>query len=266
VFLTEHEEGHGQGSTDRTAERYVALGLTVFIVLFCAYIIIRNDPDPEPNTVVYMRTLLAVACGVLGGTIPGFLNVKYDIGGLAIRAAGGIAFAVLVYVYTPTVLPSLRTQTEKALDRSRSGDIGQLFKLVDSYWDLPKHLQEYQNTDIADRKKLITGWIGDDTSKNNAVIEVPKFLADLHACIQRGRCDDTERLCQSSLFDDANNFLTFFAPLLDDWANSGYSQTLTSAKAFINCDCFKTLAAKLCPNHPTMCSAPRPASCEESRT
>jgi hypothetical protein len=89
---------------DHRPERYVALGLTIFIVLFCAYIIARPEQDISPNSVVFMRILLSVACGVLGGTIPGFLNVRYDVGGLAIRAAGGLAFAVLVYVFTPTVL------------------------------------------------------------------------------------------------------------------------------------------------------------------
>jgi hypothetical protein len=246
---------HDQRPPDRNPERYVALGLTVFIVLFCAYIIVRDDPDPNPNTVVYMRILLAVACGVLGGTIPGFLNVKYDVGGLAIRAAGGLAFAVLVYVYTPTVLPGLRTQTEKALDRSRSGDIGQLFKSVNSYWDLPMSRARYQGTKLEDRKKLLTEWIGSDSSRNDALLEVPKFLADLHACIQRQRCE-TERLCQSSLFDDSDNFLIFFAPMLNDWAASGYAQTLQKAKAFIDCDCYQALDAKRCPDHPTMCSAP----------
>jgi hypothetical protein len=262
--LTRNSQG-GQGNTDRKAERYVALGLTVFIVVFCSYIILRNDPNPEPNTVVYMRILLAVACGVLGGTIPGFLNIDYNIGGLAIRAAGGLAFAVLVFVYTPKVLPNMETPTEKALSRSRTGDIGQRFKSANSYWDLPVNRKRYQETKLEDRGKLLADWVGSDRTKNDALLEVPAFLADLHACIQQARCD-ADRLCQSSLFDDADNFLIFFNALLEDWANSGYTQTLKSAKAFINCDCHKALDAKRCNNHPSMCSAPRPVSCQESRT
>ena len=245
------------------AERYVALGLATFIVLFCAYIIFRNDPDPEPNTVVFMRILLALACGVLGGTIPGFLNVKYDMGGLAIRAAGGLAFAVLVFVYTPKVLPNMKTPTEKALDRSRSGDVAQKFKLVNGYWDLPKNLKRYQKTDIEKRSELITQWLGDDPAKSDALRGVPTFLADLHACVQNRRCDATE-LCSGSLFDDADNFLTFFSSDLKAWANSGYAQTLRKAKLFITCDCYIQLNAKRCPDHPTMCSAP--PKCEEQAT
>ncbi|MGY4315272.1 hypothetical protein [Bradyrhizobium sp. JR3.5] len=206
---------------DHRPERYVALGLTIFIVLFCAYIIARPEQDISPNSVVFMRILLSVACGVLGGTIPGFLNVRYDVGGLAIRAAGGLAFAVLVYVFTPTVLPNMQTPTEKTLQRSSSGDIGQRFRSVNSYWDQPGNRERYQQTKLEDRKKLISEWVRSDGSRNEALLEVPKFLADVHGCIQSKRCD-ADRLCSSSLFDDADNFLIFFDPLLEDWANSGY--------------------------------------------
>jgi hypothetical protein len=248
---------------DHKAERFVALALTVFIVLFCATIIWRNEQHPEPNTVVFMRILLSVACGVLGGTIPGFLNVRYDVGGLAIRAAGGLAFAVLTYVYTPTVLPTLQTPTEKALDRSRNGDIGQHFKLVNSYWDLPTNTKRYQNTPMQEREKLIKGWLGEDQSKNDALLEVPAFLADLHVCIKNRRCESAE-LCSSSLFDDADNFLFFFEPFLESWADSGHRPTLNKAKQFIDCDCYKDRNAKRCPDHPKMCSAP--PKCEERAT
>ncbi|MGY4422134.1 hypothetical protein ACVWY2_004583 [Bradyrhizobium sp. JR6.1] len=153
-----------------------------------------------------MRILLSVACGVLGGTIPGFLNVRYDVGGLAIRAAGGLAFAVLVYVFTPTVLPNMQTPTEKTLQRSSSGDIGQRFRSVNSYWDQPGNRERYQQTKLEDRKKLISEWVRSDGSRNEALLEVPKFLADVHGCIQSKRCD-ADRLCSSSLFDDAEQFL-----------------------------------------------------------
>lgn len=253
--MTNTSGDHDKGPPDQRLERYVALGLTVFIVVFCAAVIWRDKPLESGQTATYMRILLAVACGVLGGTIPGFLNVRYDIGGLAIRAAGGLAFAAMTYVYTPTVLPNMRTPEERALDRGRSGDIGLLFKSVNSYWDLPTNAQRYKDTKREERKALLTEWIGNDSSKNDALLEVPKFLADLHACIQNRRCQPTQ-LCKSSLFDDADNFLIFFHPLLADWANSGYKQTLEKAHAFIECDCYKELNAKRCPDHPSMCSAP----------
>ncbi|OMI09489.1 hypothetical protein BSN85_16300 [Bradyrhizobium brasilense] len=239
------------------------MAIAVLIVLFSFYIIARNDPDPEPNTVVFMRILLTLACGVLGGTIPGFLNVEYSFGGLVIRAFGAAALAVLVYVFTPQVLPSLRTRTEIILDQSRIGDIGALFKKVNSYWDLPKRTDEYQKTPLDERKKLITAWIGDDASKNNAVLEVTKFVADVHGCIDSKRCVLSE-LCTSSLFDDADNFLLFFDSLLDNWAAAGHEQTLKAAQAFISCDCYRQRNEKRCKNHKPMCNAP--PNCEGLKT
>ncbi|WP_257168745.1 hypothetical protein [Bradyrhizobium sp. SRS-191] len=229
--------------------------MTIFIVIFCAAVIWRDKPIENANTVVFMRILLAAACGVLGGTMPGFLNVRYDIGGLAIRAAGGIAFAVLVYVFTPTVLPNMETPTERALDRSRSGDIGQHFKLANDYWDRPVNRKRYQATPMEGRGQLLADWVGSDIEKNKALHEVTAFLADLHACVQSRNCK-REQLCQSSLFDDSDNFLIFFQPLLKDWADSGYNQTLQAAIDFVNCDCSRELTAKRCPDHPSMCGAP----------
>jgi hypothetical protein len=239
---------------DHRVERYVALGVAVFIVIFCTAVIWRNKPVEDLNTAVYMRILLSVACGVLGGTIPGFLNVRFDVPGFAIRAAGGLALAVMTYVYTPTVLPNLQSPTERALDRARTGDIGQHFKLVNDYWDIPSNRKRYQATDLRDRPALLATWVGDDNQRNKALREVTEFISDVHVCIQAGRCD-VRQLCNSSLMDDADNFLIFFEPLLSDWAISGYEQTHAHAKAFINCDCVEQRNLKRCPHHPSMCSA-----------
>jgi hypothetical protein len=255
VTLTTDIRSKNRAQADYRLERYVSLGLTVFIVLFCAAVSWRDKPVENANTVVLLRTLLAAACGVFVGTVPGFLNVRYNLGGFAIRAAGGLAFAVLAYMYTPAVLPNIQTPTEQLLNRARSGDIGKQFKLANSYWDLPTNRKRYQETKLEDRGKLLAEWVGSDTTRNDALLEVPAFLADLHACIQSKRCD-ADQLCASSLFDDADNFLIFFAPLLTDWAKSGYTQTLVKAQDFIGCDCYKALNAKRCPDHPSMCSAP----------
>jgi hypothetical protein len=239
---------------DHRLERFVALGVAVLIVIFCTAVIWRDKPVDDPNTSVFMRILLSVACGVLGGTIPGFLNVQFDVPGLAIRAVGGIALAVLTYTYTPTVLHNIQSPTERALDRARTGDIGRHFKLVNDYWDIPSNRNRYQATDLADRPQLLVSWVGDDSRRNKALREVTGFISDVHVCIQTDQCDK-KQLCNSSLLDDTDNFLIFFDPLLSDWAESGYAQTYANAKAFINCDCVDQRNAKRCPNHPSMCSA-----------
>src|SRR5262245_52662616 len=133
--MAPHRSQERRPQVDHQVERYVALGTAVFIVIFCAAVIWRNTPVEVVSTAVYMRILLSVACGVLGGTISGFLNVQFDVSGLAVRGVGGVGLAVLTYVYTPTVFPDLQTPTERALDRARTGDIGQHFKLVNDYWD-----------------------------------------------------------------------------------------------------------------------------------
>src|SRR5262249_46968787 len=146
------------------------------------------------NTVVFMRILLLLACGTLGGTMFGFMNVEYSVGGFVVRAAGGLALAALAYMYTPTVLPKLKTPTEKALERStqKTGDIYQNFRHFNSYWDIPENKKRYQDTKIEDRPALVAEWIGNDVKTNLALQETAKFLADTHACIQQKKCAANE--------------------------------------------------------------------------
>src|SRR5262249_44726653 len=136
-----------------TAEKFVALGTAVYIVAFCTAMIFRDKPIESLNTAVYMRILLSLACGILAGLIPGFLHVSFSKGGLAIRSAGALAFAVLTFVYTPKVLPNIQA-TQNYLDRYQQGDVRQALTAINGFWDLPQNRKRYQDTPLAQRAKL----------------------------------------------------------------------------------------------------------------
>src|SRR5687768_11944738 len=80
-----------------------AVSIAIFVLL--GYLIVRNEPFRSPNLVVAMRILIAVAAATLGGTIPGFLNVGWNVRGVSIRAGGALALFVIAFFGTPTVLP-----------------------------------------------------------------------------------------------------------------------------------------------------------------
>jgi hypothetical protein len=61
---------------------------------------------PEPTSFQYevFRIVLAIACGGLAAVIPGFLTVRIDALGIAIRAGGALAVFILVYFFNPAQL------------------------------------------------------------------------------------------------------------------------------------------------------------------
>jgi hypothetical protein len=85
-------------------ERGVATLVGLAVVSFVLYLVARNEPFVDQNLVVLMRLVLGLAMGILGATVPGFLNVSWKGGGLAVRAGGALALFVLTLVFTPTVL------------------------------------------------------------------------------------------------------------------------------------------------------------------
>lgn len=84
-------------------ERVTALFVGVAIVGVVLYLVIRNKPFTDPDLVVILRITLSLACGILGFSIPGFLEVKYNVGGFTIRACGAAALFVITFFGTPHV-------------------------------------------------------------------------------------------------------------------------------------------------------------------
>jgi hypothetical protein len=77
-------------------------GLVMFALV--AYLLVRNQPMASPQLFFALRVVLSLLSGILGATIPGFLNLKWSGGGLVIRAGGALALFVLTFVYTPNLL------------------------------------------------------------------------------------------------------------------------------------------------------------------
>jgi hypothetical protein len=88
-------------------EKIVAVAMAVLIVGLVIYLVVRNEPFADPNLVRILRIVLSVAAGILGATIPGFLDVKWSGGGFIIRAGGALALFVITFFGSPSViLPS----------------------------------------------------------------------------------------------------------------------------------------------------------------
>ena len=69
-----------------------------------AFLLIRNEPVADPRLFFGLRLLLSFGAAALGASIPGFLNVGWSGGGLAVRAGGALALFVLTFVYTPDLV------------------------------------------------------------------------------------------------------------------------------------------------------------------
>ena len=85
---------------DRVAGMVAALVIVGLAVL----LLVRNEPISDPRLFFIMRVVLSFSIAMLGATIPGFLNVGWSGGGLAIRAGGALALFVLTFVYTPDLV------------------------------------------------------------------------------------------------------------------------------------------------------------------
>jgi len=85
-------------------DRIVATLAALVIVGLMAFLLIRNEPIADPRLFFGLRLLLSFGAATLGASIPGFLNVGWSGGGLAIRAGGALALFVLTFVYTPDLV------------------------------------------------------------------------------------------------------------------------------------------------------------------
>jgi hypothetical protein len=85
---------------DRIAATFAAL----VIVALAVFLLIRNQPIADPKLFFVLRVVLSFSAATLGASIPGFLNLRWSGGGLAVRAGGALALFVLTFVYTPDLV------------------------------------------------------------------------------------------------------------------------------------------------------------------
>ncbi|MBP2233432.1 hypothetical protein J2847_006770 [Azospirillum agricola] len=90
-------------------ERSAATLSALAIVGMVVGLLIRNEPIADPRLFFALRVVVSVAAAVLGAAIPGFLQVRWSRGGLAVRAGGALALFVLTFVYTPDLVTAQDT-------------------------------------------------------------------------------------------------------------------------------------------------------------
>ena len=89
-------------------EKWVGLIAAMLVFALIAFVVIRNAPFADPNIVVLLRVVVAIAAGIFGGTIPGLLEVEWNLRGFIGRGTGALVLAVGTYCITPTVLKNER--------------------------------------------------------------------------------------------------------------------------------------------------------------
>jgi hypothetical protein len=75
----------------------ICLGLIIFLV-------VRNQPFADPTLALLTRVIVSLVAAVFGATLPGFLNLQWNAGGLGLRAGGALALFVLTFLVTPQVI------------------------------------------------------------------------------------------------------------------------------------------------------------------
>ncbi|PTY38580.1 hypothetical protein BGP77_11585 [Saccharospirillum sp. MSK14-1] len=85
-------------------ERKVATFTSIGVIALLVFLLIRNQEFADPNLVVIARILMSLAVAVIGATIPGFLNLDWNLKGLVVRAGGALALFVLTFISTPKVI------------------------------------------------------------------------------------------------------------------------------------------------------------------
>jgi hypothetical protein len=85
-----------------TFDRIAAVCAGLAIVGVVLFLVIRNEEIAGTRLFLALRVMLSLAAAVLGGTIPGFLEIGWKTQrDRTIRAGGALALFVLTFVYTP---------------------------------------------------------------------------------------------------------------------------------------------------------------------
>jgi hypothetical protein len=98
-------------SFDRVAATVAAL----VVVGLAVFLLVRNQPIADLKLFFVMRVVLSFSSAVLGATIPGFLDLRWTGGGLAVRAGGALALFVLTFVYTPDLVSDQGGKTQTTI-------------------------------------------------------------------------------------------------------------------------------------------------------
>ncbi|MDD1498999.1 hypothetical protein PVA19_11305 [Agrobacterium sp. CNPSo 3708] len=87
-------------------ERAVSLGVAVWIVALVSFLIL-SQREYDDTSVYFLKILLSFSMAVLVATSAGFINLAFNVPGMAIRAGGAIAVFIFVFTQSPAV-PALK--------------------------------------------------------------------------------------------------------------------------------------------------------------
>jgi hypothetical protein len=102
-------------------DRIVATLAALAIVGLAVFLLIRNQPIADPKLFFVLRVVLSLSAATLGASIPGFLNLRWSSGGLAVRAGGALALFVLTFVYTPDLVKNQGADAGIQINQTSTG-------------------------------------------------------------------------------------------------------------------------------------------------
>jgi hypothetical protein len=124
----------GAAYTPALWERILAAACAVAVLVIVFIVILRKPSSLDQNQVVLIRIVLSLAVSVIGGVIPGFLQVSLRGRGIAIRAGGALALFVVTYFFSPKVLPlSISKEQLDKLERSTEETRDQMARMVTKF-------------------------------------------------------------------------------------------------------------------------------------
>ena len=98
--------------TNQLLEKITAFSFGIIFVITLLVLAVYF-PNPTPFQYTIFRVVLSLACAGIVAVIPGFLSVRTDMIGIAIRASGAIAVFVMVYLVNPAQLVAIPTNLKQ---------------------------------------------------------------------------------------------------------------------------------------------------------
>jgi hypothetical protein len=123
-------------------ERIIASSVAVWVIALASYLIVV-DRKLDLTQVYFLKILLSLSVAVLVATLPGFIELKYNLLGMTVRGAGGAAAFVFVYLASPGV-PALRSVASESINRRPFLKLVDL-KVIDDKFDIERFYDTWVN-------------------------------------------------------------------------------------------------------------------------
>lgn len=114
-------------------ERVIASLVMAWVIILTTYMIFQ-DHALSHSSMYFLKIILSLSGAVMLATLPGFMDINYNVGGFSVRAAGGAAAFVFIYTQSPN-LPVLKLDPAQArpAQQQRPPKSDNLSQLTDGY-------------------------------------------------------------------------------------------------------------------------------------